>query len=680
MSTRRRGLPSRRETDQDDGQRPRVTRWRRPAHEGRAGGNVEHNTTDTDTVILAGRAAAATEDRTIDDRSDDRSADDVVVRPVSRTADRTVRPLTGNEAIARGAWEAGVRVAAAYPGTPSTEILEALATYPADDVHAQWSTNEKVALDVAIGASFSGVRALCAMKHVGLNVAADALMSMTYIGVNGGLVLAVCDDPGIHSSQNEQDSRLVARLGNIPCLEPTDAGEARAFMHLAFELSERFDTPVIVRATTRLSHTRSLVEIGERHEVAPKPFVEDRRKNVMIPGHARARHPLLLEREAAVAARLAEPDLARIDEGERTVGVITVGLPYAYVKEVLPTARVLKLAASYPLPEDRIAAFCRSVERVVVVEELEPVIEDTVRRLGFAVEGKAVVPRVGELSPERLRHGLAEIGVLGPVTRPAPVVEAAPLVRPPVLCAGCPHTTSYFALRALGARVAGDIGCYTLATIEPLRAIDTCVSMGSSIANAVGMAKAGQETRPIVATIGDSTFLHAGIPPLIDAVYNSTDITVMILDNQITAMTGGQDHPGTGRTLRGEPAPKVDFEALVRSTGVAWVRQIDPYDVGGLFRTLREAIAHRGVSVVIANRPCVLDPVKIKGPPLEVREDDCIACQSCMNLGCPAIGWSDGWHDGHHKVRIDAESCIGCTICAQVCVAGCIVPTKTAAH
>lgn len=580
-------------------------------------------------------------------------------------------PLTGNEAVARGAWEAGVRTAAAYPGTPSTEILETLAQFPVEDVHAQWSTNEKVACDVAIGAALSGVRALAAMKHVGVNVAADSIMSQSYIGANGGLVFAVCDDPGIHSSQNEQDTRLFGRWAMLPVLEPSDAQEALEFTRLAFALSERFDTPVIVRSTTRLCHTRSLVTVGERTEVAARPFEEDARKTVMIPAHARLRHPALLERERGVRAWLEDAGITRWERGDPALGIVTHSAAYTYVKEVLPGASILKLGASWPLPERRIREFCASVERVLVVEELEPVLEEGLRALGLAVEGKAFFPRVGELSAETVHEGLARAGVLDAPAGGLDVgVEAPP--RPPLLCAGCPHVSSFMALRALNARVAGDIGCYTLAAIDPLRAMHSTVAMGCSIGNAVGMAKAGTEQRPIVATIGDSTFLHAGIPALIDAVYNQADITVILLDNHVTAMTGGQDHPGTGRTLRGEDTHRVDFEQVVRALGVQWVRRIDSYDMGTLYRTFREAVGHKGVSVVISDRPCVLDPVKLKGPPFQVLEEDCNACQACMNLGCPALGWSDAWHDGHHKVRIDEAACIGCSLCVQVCVAGCI--------
>ena len=429
---------------------------------------------------------------------------------------KDVRPLTGNEAIARGAWEAGVRVAAAYPGTPSAEIMESLAGYPATDLHAQWSTNEKVALDVAMGAAFAGSRALASMKHVGLNVAADAFMSQSYIGVNGGLVLAVCDDPGIHSSQNEQDTRIYGQLATVPVLEPSDAQEALDFTRLAFDLSEQFDTMVIVRGTTRLSHTLSPVAIGPRKEVPVRPFIENPAKNVMIPAHARRRHALVLEREAKLKAYLETATINRWETGDASFGVITAGTCYPYVREVLPNASVLKLGASWPVPEDLLRRYCASVGRVFVVEELEPVIEKELRALGVNAEGKQFFPRTGEFSPETVRAGFEQAGVLS--ARPHKAAwTPEPLVRPPVLCAGCPHTSSFMAVRASGARVAGDIGCYTLACLDPLRGLDTTVSMGSSIGNAIGMSKAG-EHKPVMATIGDSTFLHAGIPGLIDAV------------------------------------------------------------------------------------------------------------------------------------------------------------------
>ncbi len=586
------------------------------------------------------------------------------------------RPMMGNEAIARGVWEAGVRVAAAYPGTPSTEIMENLGKYPAEDLHAEWSTNEKVALDVAIGGSFAGVRSFTSMKHVGLNVASDSLMSQTYIGVNGALVLVVCDDPGIHSSQNEQDSRIFGQLAMVPVLEPTDAQEALDYTKLAFDISEQFDTPVIVRSTTRLSHTRSLVKTGPRKEVPCKGFLEQPTKNVMIPGHARVRHGALLERERLLKEYLEDSELNRWEEGSDEVGIITLSTAYTYVKEMMPDASVLKLGISYPLPEAKIREFCASVKRVIVVEELEPIIENQLKVLGLEVEGKSLFPREGEFSTEVVQEGFANAGLLPPIPK-LELIDIQPMARPPLLCAGCPHTTAYMALRALNSRVSGDIGCYTLAAVEPLKAIDTSVAMGSSIGNAAGIAMAGTETRPIVATIGDSTFLHAGIPPLINAVYNNANITVLLLDNHITAMTGGQDHPGTGKNLRGEVAPRVDYEALIKSIGVKWFRKIDSYNMGSVFQSLREATLYKGVAVVILDRPCVLDPVKLKGPAFQVKSESCTGCQACMNLGCPAISWSDELYEGHHKVQIDEAACIGCSLCAQVGSTNCIQPVET---
>lgn len=588
-----------------------------------------------------------------------------------------VEPLSGNESIARGAWQAGVKLAAAYPGTPSTEILESLSEYPEEDLVAQWATNEKVALDVAIGGSFAGVRSIAAMKHVGLNVASDSLMSQTYIGVNAGLVLVVCDDPGIHSSQNEQDTRIYGRLAMTPVLEPADAQEALDYTRLAFEISEQFDTPVILRSTTRLSHTRSPVRLGSRESAPAKGFQDNPVKNVMIPAHARQRHPHLLERTRMFSEYLESSDLIHWERSDPAVGVITAGTAYTYVKEVLPEASVLKLGVTWPLPLRTIREFCSSVRRVFVVEELEPLIEQEIRALGIQIEGKTWFPRTGEFSVEVLRECFHRAGVLD-TPPPGPLDTGDPLTRPPLLCSGCPHTGAYMALRATDARVAGDIGCYTLAAIEPLKAIDTCVAMGSSIGVATGMAKAGVEKKPVVATIGDSTFLHSGIAPLIDAVYNKANITVIILDNHTVAMTGGQDHPGTGRTLRGDQTHRVDFEQLVNALGVPWVRKIDSYDLGKVYQTFREAMEYKGVSVVIADRPCVLDPVRIKGTPFAVDAEKCIACQSCMNLGCPSILWSDEWHEGRHKVKIDVSTCIGCSLCAQICPTDCIELTKSA--
>lgn len=590
---------------------------------------------------------------------------------ITQTGDGA-RPMTGNEAIARGVWEAGCKVAAAYPGTPSTEILENLAKYPTEDLHAQWSTNEKTALDVAYGASYGGVRAFCAMKHVGLNVAADALLTEAYIGVNGGMVLAVCDDPGIHSSQNEQDTRIFGKLANVPVLEPSDAQEALDYTRWAYELSEKFDTPIIVRSTTRIAHTRSPVVVGEREQLEDRVFV-DRPENVALPTTARARHPVVIERERLMEEYFSQCDKMQRIKADSNIGVITAGMSYSYVREVMPGVNILKLPASFPLARDAVREFCDSVERVIIVEELEPFLETEIAAMGYKVEGKVFFPRAGELSPELVHEGFAKAGLLKSRKVGIPI-EINELVRPPVLCSGCPHTGGYMALRALNARVAGDIGCYTLAAMQPLQAMDTCVSMGSSIGTAVGLDKAGNETRPIVATIGDGTFIHGGITGLIDAVYNNANITVLILNNSTTAMTGGQEHPGTGKTLRGEVAPAVNYADVCKAVGVKSLKEVDSYDLGVLYQAIREATEYKGVSVVIANRPCVLDPVKIKGPAFQIRAEGCTACQSCMNLGCPALSWSDEMLEGHHKVKIDETSCIGCTLCVQICPSDCIRP------
>ncbi len=584
-------------------------------------------------------------------------------------------PMMGNEAIARGVWEAGARVCAAYPGTPSTEIMENLARYPQEDLSAEWATNEKTALDIAIGGSFSGARSFASMKHVGLNVASDSLMSQSYIGVNGGLVIAVCDDPGIHSSQNEQDTRIYAKFAGVPVLEPCDAQEALDYTRIAFDISEEFDTPVIVRATTRLSHTRSIVEQGDRDKREDKPFDDTITKNVMIPSHARLRHGPVIAREENIGKWFEDSSMIGLTRRSSKRGVITVGLVSTYVHEVLPEASILKLPSSFPLAKKAIDDFINSVDEVVVVEELEPVVEDQLKVMGYRVEGKKYFSREGEHSPATIRAGFEACGFLEAPKGKEPLkADATP--RPPLLCAGCPHMTSYMALNGINARVAGDIGCYTLAAIEPLKAIDTTVAMGSSIGNAVGMARSGNETRPIVATIGDSTFLHSGIPPLIDAVYSNANITILLLDNHITAMTGGQDHAATGRNIRGITTPRIDFAEMCKAVGVKWIREVDSYDMGKLYQTVREATLYKGVSVVISNRPCVLDPMKIRGKPVEVRLDKCTACQSCMNLGCPAITWDDEMYDGQHKVQIDPAKCIGCSICTQVCPVDGIRPVE----
>ncbi len=589
----------------------------------------------------------------------------------TRTQERTrIALLTGNEAIARGAYEAGVAVATGYPGTPSTEIVEYLATLP--DVYVEWSSNEKVALDVAMGASMGGVRALCTMKHVGLNVASDTFMVANYTGVRGGLVVVSADDPGMHSSQNEQDNRLYAKFAGVPLLEPSDSQEAKTFTELAFSLSEEFDTPVLLRTTTRISHTRGVVQLGDRQVPPRRPFQRDPAKYVMLPAYARQRRPRVLERLPRLAEVAARPEFLRVEMRDPSVGVVTAGVCYTLVREVLPEASVLKLGMSYPLPLDAIRGFAAQVRRLFVVEELEPFLEEMLRAAGLPVEGKAYFPQQGELTPERVREGFARAGVL-PEPGDAGRANLATAPRPPVLCPGCPHTAPFLALQRLGAVVCGDIGCYTLGALEPLRAMDACLAMGSSIGMATGLALAGTAPGPVVAVIGDSTFLHAGLPALVDAVYKRAHVTVVILDNGTTAMTGGQPHPATGSGVRGEPAPRVDLAAVCRAMGVEFVRVVDPYDLGATFVALEEAIRYPGVSVVITNRPCVEAPVKVRDEPFRVVPERCTACQLCMDLGCPAIVWTDETYEGRPKVTIRLDACTGCTLCAQVCPADAIV-------
>lgn len=584
--------------------------------------------------------------------------------------------LAGNEAVARGAHEAGVGVATGYPGTPSTEVLETLAGYAGADV--RWSPNEKVALDVAAGASFGGTRAITTMKHVGLNVAADTFMTLAYTGVGAGLVVVSADDPGMYSSQNEQDNRTYARFAAVPLLEPSDSQEAKEFTRLAFDISEAFDTPVLLRYTTRIAHTRTLVELGEVRQRTVAGFRRDPGKYVMLPANAQVRRPVVLSRLERLTQYAEESALTLSHEYGSEVAVVTSGICYQYVREVLPEVSVLKLGITHPLPTERIRAFAGG-RRTFVVEESEPFLQDALLGAGIPVEGKEFFPRIGEMTPERVREGFARAGIGGAELATVPEGNGqhsrpAGPVRPPVLCAGCPHAIPLMTLRQAGAVIAGDIGCYTLAALPPLKAMDTCVAMGSSIGMAVGLAASGGATGPVAAAIGDSTFLHGGIPGLVEAVCSRANITIVILDNGITAMTGGQHHPGTGTTLRGAAAPAVDLVSLCRAVGVEHVQVVDPYDVGAVQAAMRLAIQFPGPAVVITNRPCVEAPAKVRDQPYEVVPGACIGCQLCMNIGCPSIIWDDGWHDGLRSVTIDALSCTGCTVCAQMCPAGAVVP------
>jgi indolepyruvate ferredoxin oxidoreductase alpha subunit len=584
-----------------------------------------------------------------------------------------VQLLLGNEAIALGAYHAGVRVATGYPGTPSTETLEYLARIAPAEISVDWSTNEKVALDVGIGAALGGARALVTMKHVGLNVAMDSWMTSAFVGVNGGLVVLSADDPGMHSSQNEQDNRYLARMAGIPFFEPADSQEAYDFTREAFRVSEAWDSPCLLRTTTRISHSRSRTTPSPADEIATRSFHRQPDKYVMLPVNARQRRVEHVKRLERLVAWVEFHPFNREELRSSSIGVITGGISYQYVREVLPGASILKLGIGFPLPRRKIQEFASKVERLYIVEELEPYLEEEVQRLGPVVEGKCWFSRVGELSPEVVRQGFRAAGELPNAADPdraGAKMQAwvpTPVARPPVLCAGCPHATPYLVLRELDAIVMGDIGCYTLAAGEPLRAMDTCLAMGSSIGMAVGMAKAGVRSGPIVATIGDSTFLHGGIPALLDAVYSKVDITVVILDNGTTAMTGGQPHPASGTNMRGEPAPRVNIPNLCRAIGVDSVVVVDPYDLGATHRALLAATRSRGVSVIITNRPCVEAPVKSRGRVYTVAADRCDGCQLCMSLGCPAIIWDTRCDAQRRIVRIDPDLCSGCTVCAQMC-------------
>ena len=560
--------------------------------------------------------------------------------------------LLGNEAFARGAYEAGVRVAAAYPGTPSTEITENMAKYP--DVYSEWSPNEKVALEVALGASIGGARALCCMKHVGLNVAADPLFTAAYTGVNGGLVIIVADDPGMHSSQNEQDSRYYARGAHIPMLEPSGSMEAKEYMRSAYDLSEKFDTPVLVRTSTRISHSRGLVETAERNEVPLKEYKKDVRKYVMMPGMARARHIVVEKRMNDLAEFADTYELNQIEMNDTKIGVITSGITYTYVKEVLPEASVLKLGMVHPLPKNLIAEFAKKVDKLYVIEELEPFIEDQIRVMGIPCIGKELFTRQGEYSVNMLREKL--LGVKEEYTE----IKDLPQ-RPPVLCAGCPHRAVFYTIGKLKLTAMGDIGCYTLGVLPPLSAMDAVVCMGASIGMAMGMEKARgiEAAKNTVAVIGDSTFIHSGITGLIDMVYNGATSTVLILDNSTTGMTGHQHHPGTGKDICGKESPQLDIVALCKTIGVKHISVVDPFDLKGLEKTLKEETQRGELSVIVARRPCILlDARKVK-PPVSIQ--GCKNCGRCMKLGCPALILEG------KEVVVDATLCTGCGLCVGVC-------------
>ena len=584
-----------------------------------------------------------------------------------------IKMLSGNEAVARGAWEAGVVVASAYPGTPSTEILENFALFP--DVYAEWAPNEKVAVDSAVGAAYAGKRALAAMKHVGLNVAMDAFMYASMTGIEAGLVIVSADDPAMHSSQNEQDNRNLAKFARVPCLEPSDSQEAKDLTIAAFGLSERFDTPVLLRLTTRICHSTSAVELGERaspeRENGKLKFPRNPAKYVMVPGNAIKRHPVI-EQRMKDAAEMAESfPFNRIDPGDRSLGIITCGVAYQYAREVFPNASILRLGMTWPLPERMIRMFADSVKRLVVIEELDPFLEEAVRLMGIPVEGKSIFPLVGELDPRVVRESAIQAGLL-PESEHVPLadVEVGPLPsRPPVLCPGCPHRSAFYVLNKLKVPVNGDIGCYTLGLVPPLSAIHTCGCMGASIGVAHGAMKAGSPERH-VAVIGDSTFYHTGIPALINCVHNQSPVVTIIMDNRVTGMTGHQDNPGTGRTLMGAQSPVIELEPLVRALGVRHVRTVEAFEVDEIEKTLKEYLQLDEPCVLITREPCALLPeARKRWMPLEVLEDKCNGCTLCFRIGCPAILKSEELDERYQrpKALIDPTMCTGCEVCAQIC-------------
>ncbi len=585
--------------------------------------------------------------------------------------------LAGNEALARGFYEYGGEFASAYPGTPSTEIMQVMGKFFRDDLYSEWAPNEKVALETAVGASYGGARSIAVMKHVGLNVAADPLMTLSYTGVGAGLIIVSADDPGMHSSQNEQDNRCYGKFASIPVLEPSDSQEAKDFVKEAFEISEKFDTPVLLRLTTRISHSKGVVRIGKRKTVDHPGFERNIEKYVMVPAYAAKRHSIIIERLEKLKEFAEESGLNKIFWKSKNVGVVTGSIAYQHTRDALPEASVLKLGMGYPLPINKIKKFASEVDRLFVVEELEPFYEEQIRAAGIEVEGKKYFTNFLELNVTKVRKGFADAGVLD-LESSKDEKEEPLLPRPPVLCPGCPHRGLMVALRKLKVFTTGDIGCYTLGALPPLSQIDTCLCMGASIGHAMGIEKAGKTDRKAVALLGDSTFLHSGITSLASAVYNNSSITVIIADNRITAMTGGQDNPATSKTLMGDDTKAINLSDLCESLGVENVKTVDPYDIDETYNTLKEEIDRDAVSVVITNRPCMLFPQKIKGEPFRIDTDKCIACGACFNVGCPAISGSGATNDKGKPIPvIDPAMCTGCGICAKVCPTEAIVEDKS---
>lgn len=581
-------------------------------------------------------------------------------------ANKTTRQLMlGNKAVARGLYEAGVCFISSYPGTPSTEITEEAAKY--DEIYCEWAPNEKVAMESAFGASLAGRRAFCAQKHVGLNVAADPLYTMSYTGVNAGMVIAVADDAGMHSSQNEQDSRHHAIAAKVPMIEPSDSKEALEYTKLAYEISEQFDTPVLIKMCTRVAHSQSVVETGDR-TVPDKPYEKNIAKYVMMPGNAKKRHPIVEQRTKDLIAYAETSPLNRVEMGDTKLGIITASTSYQYVREVFGNeASILKLGMTNPLPVDLIRSFASKVDKLVVVEELDPIIENHVRSLGLEVSGKDMLPMIDEFSQTLIAKAF------GKDTAECYQLDEAIPARPPVMCAGCPHRGMFYTLKKNKCTVLGDIGCYTLGAVPPLGAIEMTLCMGASIGALHGFNKARKEESEgrTVAVIGDSTFMHSGMTGLANVAYNQSNSTIIIVDNSITGMTGHQQNPTTGYNIKGDPAGKIDLEALCRAMGFERVRVVDPYDLAQCDAVLKEELAAKAPSVIISRRPCaLLKYVKHKAP-LKVNPDKCTGCRSCMRIGCPAISMKARPDDPDKKMAVvDSTLCVGCGVCSQLCKFG----------
>lgn len=578
--------------------------------------------------------------------------------------------LSGNEAVARGAWEAGCRVAAAYPGTPSTEIIENIIKYP--EIYTEWSINEKVALEIAAGACFAGVRALVAMKHVGLNVAADPMFTVSYSGVTGGFVIVSADDPGMWSSQNEQDNRHYARHAKIPILEPSDSNEAKLFTKLGFEISEKFDTPVILRLTTRICHSTCLVELKVRKEKEIKGYVKDIKKRLVLPAHARLRHIVVEERLKKLTDYSELFPHNRIEWGKKTLGIITSGISYQYAKEVFPDTSFLKLSLTYPLPKKLIKKFTIKVKKLIIVEEGDPILENEIKAMGIKIIGKEKIPLCGELTPKVIRQHFSK-----KVKNKIKQSDKIP-PRPPVLCPGCPHRGVFYIINKLKLVATGDIGCYTLGALPPLSAMDTCICMGASVTNAQGLERAlGKDfSKKMVAVLGDSTFFHSGITGLANAVYNKGNLNLMILDNFTTAMTGHQPHPGTGKLAKGEQGKRIPPEDIARGCGVEFIKVVNPDILREIESVIKQALEFEGVTVLIFRKPCAL-LVKPE-PPFKIDPELCNGCKLCLRIGCPAISLDFPEDREKPLAVIDQTLCVGCELCAQLCIRNAIIKNTAA--